>query len=366
MRNNATRGRGSKQDKKSLANRSHFEVATSVLFCKRSTAIACLSLGAALSLTSLSHGQIAIDGTLDSAYGSPLAIGQNATANDSATGNTVQYAAGAEIDATYATIATDPVTAAPALYVFLAGNVDNNHHVDLFIQTGTGGKTVFGSSLATNSNPANVNRLSGTSTGTNRGLQLNAAFAPNYVFLLSPNGEDSTAANSPVGTQNTNVNLYMDDINLNTATAGGGADFNPGTERTVYSSSTYPSLQFSLNNSNTAGVTTTTATGQTAVSTGLEYKIDLSDITEVGQTISTIKISAIVTDLNQMSLTNQITGLPANYIYNFGSMGTTQDVGEPTYGDATDFDNQNANLFVTVPTPEPTSLSLLALGGCGI
>ena len=312
----------------------------------------------------VSHGQIAVNGTLDPLFGAPLAYDQEPAGFGDATtvdpNDPKSYATGSEIDATYATIQNN------TLYVFFAGNLrgqgppdttyPSEDQLDVFIQTGTGGQNqLVTNTLNGGASPSGYNRLTGTSTGANRGLQFDSSFAPNYFFSMQEFDGGATDA------INQDSNIYMNYANLNTGDAGYLGASNPGIG--TISGSANQGIQATLDNSNVLGVTATSVPSQAAlaaVNTGMEFAIPLSDITEAGQTLSTIEITGMIATHGQDYISNQVVGLQPGYPAADGS----GNLGDPTYAGGTNFNNDPGLQYVTLAVPavpEPASLSLLAL-----
>jgi hypothetical protein len=323
-------------------------------------AIAAGAIGSA----GVSRAAITINGSLDPSFGAPLALAQVPTsAGDSTTGNTQGYASGSEIDATYATIQND-ANSTPTLYLFFAGNLassttgSTSPNLDLFIQTGTGGiNTLSTNTLSGGASPGHYNRLTGTSTGANRGLEFDSTFAPNYYVTIADDGGSSG------DTHNTDYDIYTNWANLNTGASGYLGHSSPGNDNGVISGGTNTlNALVSLDNSNTGGVTSTSvpsAAALEAITTGMEVSIPLASITEAGQTLSTIEISALITDTQQDDVYNQVTNLQPGYD---GANGTnSNDLGDPTYAGGTNFNNDAGMQYITISVPEPASLGLIAL-----
>ena len=306
-------------------------------------------------------GQITVNGSLDPAFGGPLAYGQEPAGFGDATtvdpNDPKSYATGSEIDATYATVQNN------TLYLFFAGNLrgqgppdttyPSEDQLDIFIQTGTGGQNQLATNTLTGgASPSGYNRLTGTSTGANRGLQFDAGFAPNYFFAMQEFDGGATDA------VNQDSNIYMNYANLNTGASGYLGAANPGIGTLTGSNNL--GIEATLDDSNVGGVTATSVPSQAAlaaVGTGMEYAIPLADITEAGQTLSTIEITAMVATHGQDYISNQVVGLQPGYPAADGN----GNLGDPTYAGGTNFNNDPGQQFVTVSVPEPASLGLLAL-----
>jgi hypothetical protein len=313
--------------------------------------------------TTGARAAITVDGNLDGDYGVPLAVGQVPTsAGDSTTVATNQgYSDGSELDATYGTIQNN------TLYLFFAGNLGGTNNLDIFIQTGTGGSNQFQQYIGTTPNRGKnvpLNRLSGVWTGsTNRGLQFDSGFAPNYALTInSPGG-------SPTDTHNADFNSYMNYVNINTGVDGFLGYGNPGTPGTYNNnqsgSQNVLGISYGFNNSNTAGVTSTSVGNPSAVTTGFEFAIPLANITEAGQAApSTVEVAAIMDNNGRDTVYNQVTGLQPGY--NGANGSNNNSLGDPTYAGATNFNNDSGLQYVTIAVPEPASAGLLGLASLGL
>ncbi len=287
---------------------------------------------------------IAVDGNLDAAYGSPLAYDQTPTsAGDATTVAANQgYANGSELDAVYGVVQNN------TLYLFFAGNLGNSDNLDLFIQTGAGGVNMLANQTLGGGNPGGYQRLA--KLGSNRGLVFDSSFAPNYFLTASSPGGSAT------DTSNQDFNSYVNYANLNTGTYGYLGYGNPGPPGKFNTNQNGNALgmAYGFNNSNIAGVTATSVPSQSAlasVATGLEFSIPIADLTESGQTVTSIQITAFLADQHQDLIYNQLTGLAPGYTdLNGNANSSTTSLGDPTYAVATNFNND-------IPGPHYVSIS---------
>lgn len=271
--------------------------------------------------TLAAHAQITVDGTLDGAYGSPIAVqtintgfGDN-TATDGGSGG------GSELDAAYGSISGGN------LYLFLAGNLQQNfNHLNIFIQgAGTGQNTLSG--------------LSGSLAPLN-GSVFSPGFSPTYALDINGgNGGNGTLYTDLYSLIGTPSSSYVGAVSL----SGG------------IGSGTFSGLQIALNNLNVAGVNgnTGTAANQTAaaaVTTGIELAIPLASL---GDPTGPINVLADINGNGNGYLSNQFlpglaagTGNLGTITFNFGS---------------------TPGQYLTVPAvPEPTTLALGALSGLAL
>ena len=272
--------------------------------------------------------QITIDGTRDSYYAGG-AQGNIQTINTNFGKNTqgvVGTANGSELDNAVGEFGTSD------FYLFLGGNLESNfNHLEIFIDTGTGGQNVLRSDNP-NVDFNGLNRMSG--------LTFDTGFSPNYYFSI---GGDGTS-------------LYGNWAQL--LPGGGGSGGYLGT--TGYASNgaltggTDQGIRLTLNNSNVSGVGAGTgaATGNPgAVSTGAEFAIPLSLLGNPtwGQGV---KVAAFINGSGHDFVSNQVLGgLPIG----------TDNLGDPHN---VNFNNYAGNQYFVVP--EPASFAVLGLGLFGL
>jgi len=238
---------------------------------------------------------ITVDGTLDAAYGSALAVqtvNTSANADNTTTGGN---ATGSELDAAYG------VVSGGNLYVFITGNFQNNgNRMALFIADGRAGQSTF-------SYP------SGSISHFN-GSQFSPGFSCTFAMDLNLNS------------YSVNVSEYLLVTTTGVPASGSQGAFAISSSTGIGSGSpnsqgwTAP-ITIALNNNNTGGVTyssTGTAANQAAaaaVTTGYEMVIPLSDL---GNPTGPIKVMALMTGSSDQGLYNQfLPGLTAPH----GSVG---------------------------------------------
>ncbi|HEY1687117.1 MAG TPA: dockerin type I domain-containing protein [Tepidisphaeraceae bacterium] len=240
---------------------------------------ACAAVGFGQSRAS---AQIVVDGTLDAAYGTPLAT---QTINSSYGDNTtpsVDDSTGSELDAIYSTVQNN------TLYIMLTGDIQNNGNLlNLFIDDGRGG-----------SNPLNAASGNGGHLPSMNGSIFSSGFNPTYEI----------DANDYQGTFYTNTYSLYNNLPANYI----GAD--PLTKG--IGSATLDTVQVGVNNTNIGGVVgnTTAQDGSTvigaaadqtaadAVTTGIEFGIPLSLL---GNPTGQIKIMADINGGSDSGPSNQ-------------------------------------------------------------
>jgi len=275
-----------------------------------------------------SYGGISGDlSTTSVSYGSALSVQTIGTGFGNAAGGN-DSAGGSEADANYGTISSDG-----NLYLFLAGNFENNgNHANVFIQATGGGQNV-------------LNISGGWTASAMNGSVFSPGFAPNLLI----------DANDYAGT------LYTDTYFLN----GGGSVNNyigaiPASSTGIYPATTLAGITLALNNNNGAGVDGNTGNpepgaGLTAT-TGLELAIPLSQLSYAGGPI------LVMEDVNGGGdgfLSNQfLLGLPAGT----GNVGGGGPFSGPSSG-AFNFGSTLGEFYTVVP--EPSSIALVLVGLLG-
>lgn len=260
-------------------------------------------------------------GTTSVSYGGPLAIQTVNTGfgNSSYTGSpNGPDANGSELDAAYGTVSGGN------LYLFLAGNLENNGNaLNLFI--GGGGTTVGQNSLNTSISPLSNMNGSTFASGMNATLGFSINDYQGTVYTDVSNLQGGGGG-------------YMGSVGL-TAGIGSGAP--------AGGSYSLSGFQLALNNSHistmgSAGTALSGATSGANTTTGFEFVIPLADL---GTIDGNIYVMADINNGGDNYLSNQfLDGLSVGS----GNMGTA------TFS--------NAGYFV-VPVPEPTTWSLLAMSG---
>jgi hypothetical protein len=256
-----------------------------------------------LGLGNIANGQITVDGTLDAAYGPPIAV-QTVETNfgDAAPPGSL---GGSELNAAYAHIAGG------RLYLLLTGNHEPNFNkLEVFIDSKPGGENVVSAT------PEYDFFNGGNWISTNmQGLTFDTGFELDYHLFSRWGGGG--------------VNPYEADfIDRN----GGGSAMVPGASGTtaaplslqasgsILAGSTGPNasgssltqnLDFAIDNNNAAGVLGGTLASDpvaaAAVTTGMEFSIALADLGNPGPG-STIKICAAINNGDHNYLSNQFLG----------------------------------------------------------
>lgn len=273
----------------------------------------------------------AVDGTRDVDYGSALSVQQTPTGfGDSNTG-AVDTANGSELDAAYGTVANG------RLYIFLSGNLETNFNkVDIFIDSASGGTNVLGT---LSNNQGNFNNMTG--------LTFDTGFAPDHWV-------SATAGNSP-------TSIFVDYGNLQTQSGFFAGSTTPGSNGTLTGGNGGPPILFTFNDSNTTGVTSSTAPNDAAsVTTGMELSMSLADL---GYTSGNINVSAFINNGDHNYLSNQVLGSLPSGTGNLGGDGAGNFTGNAS---GINFNNFAGNQFFTVSVPEPGSIGLISLVGLAL
>lgn len=304
-------------------------------------------------LASLASAQV-VDGTLDGVYGAPIAVQTVETQFGDA--NPPGNLGGSELDAAYARVAGG------RLYLMFTGNHEPNFNkLDIFIDSTAGGE----------------NQLSGTpgydfhngSTWISQnmvGLRFDAGFTADYHMFSrwgSGNGpyevdfvnrSGGGSAQVPGASQGGAPAIGL--VSTGSIPAG---DVGPNASG---SSLTQP-LDFAINNNNNAGVLGgTNAANQAAamaVTTGMEFSIDLADLGAPADG-STIKVCAMINNGDHNYLSNQLLG---------GLQAPQGNLGGDGFGGFTgtlsgiNLDALPGAQCFAVTVPEPSALALLVLGG---
>jgi len=262
-----------------------------------------------------------LNGTLNTGfYGSPLAVQTINTGFGNAGG--VDSGGGSELDAAYGRVSGGD------LYLFLAGNVENNgNHLNVFIAGGAAGQ----------------NTLS-TSGGTLAAMN-GSVFSPgfNATFAFDENDYAGT--------------LYSEEYNL-IANTGGYVGALPGTAG-IYAGSDGGVMSLYVNNNHisTMGAANAALSGATSganTTTGYELVIPLSAI---GYTGGNIMVLADVNGTSDAYLSNQF--LPGL------AVGTGNVGGDGPYGPGGSLFNfaNTPGEYFTVAVPEPSTLAICGLSG---
>lgn len=315
------------------------------------------SLLAGVALSGVAVGVAAaqvVDGTVDGAYGAALAVQTVETQFGDA--NPPGNLGGSELDAGYATISGG------RLYLMLTGNHEPNFNkLDIFIDSTAGGENALTGTPGYDF----FNGSSWISQNMN-GLTFDASFGADYhlfsrwgsgtgpyeVDFINRNGGGSAQVPGSSQAGSNAVGL------ISTGFIGAG-DFGPNASASALSQP----LFFAIDNNNNAGVTGgTNAANQAAaaaVTTGMEFSIDLADLGNPGNG-DVIKIAAMINNGDHNYLSNQILGglaAPQGNLGGDGSGGFTGTLG------GVNFENLAGLQYFTITVPEPSALALLALGG---
>lgn len=318
------------------------------------------------------YASIIVDGTKDASYGPALAVQTVLTRYGDEDG--VGAPNGGELDAAYAKIWNG------RLYIMLTGNLENDggNKMQLYIDSKAGGENTLSATPDYDSefSPGNwrSNRLGG--------MTFDNGFTADYHIIARRNGgnlevdfvdragggsEQVPGASSL--TPIVRIDALPDPHLTNFVTAIGtipAGDIGPNASM----SSLSQDLEVGFNNSNSAGVLgcsgtfashTCTAADQTAaaaVTTGLEFSIDLADLGSpaVG---SEIKIAAMYGNGEFTDYSNQfLGGLPAPH--------WKYDASLLPFNLENEAGNQFFTLTVAAEVPEPTAWALVGMAVVGL
>ena len=299
-------------------------------------------------------GAQVVDGTVDGAYGGAITVQTVETQFGDA--NPPGNLGGSELDAGYATISGG------RLYLMLTGNHEPNFNkLEVFIDSRPGGENTLTSTPA-----YDFFTGSGWISQNMGGMTFDAGFGADYhlfsrwgggpgpyeVDFVNRNG--GGAASVPGASQPGSPTVGL--ISSGSIPAG---DIGPNASG---SSLTQP-LFFAINNNNAGGVLGGTnpanQAAALAVTTGMEFSIDLADLGNPGNG-DVIKIAAMIDNGDHNYLSNQILGgLPAPQ----GNLGGDGGGGFTGSLSGINFNNFSGLQYFTITVPEPASLALLVLGG---
>lgn len=262
---------------------------------------------------------ILLDGYREARYGAARAVQTTPTGFGNATnGNQSTALNGSELDAAYTYVSGD------SLYVFLAGNLENNgNQVELFFDSQAGGQNTLAS---TNPN------VDGNGLNALAGLTFDQGFTADYYLSLkggqfAPN--ILTAYFASLGAGGTGISP------ASTSLGGTGYLLNLPGGRTG---------RLALDNSNTGGVSdTSVGVGvPDAVVTGLELALPLSAL---GFPVGSVKVTAFVNGGSHAFLSNQVLGGLPSGTANLGIPGPVN------------FSTYAGNQYFTAPIPAVAQLT---------
>jgi len=269
-----------------------------------------------------------LNGTLNTGfYGSPLAIQTINTGFGNAAGGN-DSAGGSELDAGYGHISGG------TLYLFLAGNVENNgNHLNVFVDGGAVGETTL--------------NTSGGSLGSMNGSVFGPGFQATYAFDM----------NDYQGT------LYNEEYNLvgGSQVSGGYVGSLAESSLGIAAGGFGGSALLYLNNhhASTMGAAGTALSGATSgvnATTGLEMAIPLSAI---GYSGGNIMVLADINGGGDSYLANQFLPGLAVGTGNVGGGGPYTGPNSGTFN----FANTPGEYFTIAGVPEPASMVMLGLSG---
>jgi hypothetical protein len=255
-------------------------------------------------------GQIEMDGVLDAAFGNPKVAQIVYTGFGNASDGVNGYANGSELDGGWIKVDSD----AGMLYLFFSGNLESNFNkLDIFIDCipGSGQNEVRSDNSDVDFN--GLNRMGRGLVDTNNdgtpdtefpGLKFDADFAADFFITTtiggySPGGSPSTqyANIAQMPTDGGGVGAYVGSGPFTDAIAGSNL-----IDDVVYGT------QFSINNSNVAGVSGDPADAGSGcgVTTGIEIRIPLVLTGWDGS--SDVKICAVINGQGHDYASNQVLG----------------------------------------------------------
>lgn len=298
---------------------------------------------------------VVVDGTRDAAYGSPLAIQTVDTGFGDA--NPPGNVNGSELDAGYARIEGN------RLYLMFTGNLEPNFNkLEVFIDSVAGGENTLSGTPG-----YDFNGGSGWNTANFAGMTFDTGFTADYHLF----GRWSNNGNGPFEVDFVNrqggVNAMVPG-SMGVGTNGVGLIStgmilagNVGTNAS--GSALTQNLEFAINHNNAGGVIggngAANQANAAAVTTGMEFSIDLADLGNpaIG---SQIRISAMIGNADHNYMSNQVLGgLPAgtNNLGGDGSGNFTGNLGGINF-------NQFAGeqYFTVNVVPEPGTMIALGAG----
>jgi len=287
---------------------------------QRTLALALVACGA-----SAAFAQITMDGQRDAAYGAALAVQNNETGFGDSNLGLVGPANGSELDNLHVRrTATD-------LYLYIGGNLEGGpttfNKIAIFVDSQAGGYN----RLPTDLPDIDFNRfIRFGDDGSGNGLKFDSGFEADHFLGLVCGGDPAA--------------LYLNYSEVKKVADGGVAYYmgtaNPGSDGTLSGGNNPFNAQYTLNNSNVAGVPGGIGVdpGNGApVATGMEVKIPLA---QIGAGSGDIRLTIFVFNDGFDFLSNQF--LPG--------LGGADNLGEPRL---VDLELVAGNQFVTVPGSAP-------------
>lgn len=251
--------------------------------------------------------EVVINGNADASYGAPIAVQSIGTLFGNATSGTPGFANGSELDAIYARLTPR------ALCLLLAGNLQSDYKkLDLYFDTQPG----EGQNKLRGDNPAvdgdGLNRMG--DDGSGNGMRFDQDFSPDYYLTVT--GGDTGGGH---------YEMFANWAELLTH-GGGTARFLGRTDALssglLATGSNPHDIRLTINNSNTAGVTSGSGPSSGAgVTTGVEIWIPMPAF---GCPPGCIRMAAVVNGSLYDFVSNQVIGsLPAE----------TSNLGDPRFVD---------------------------------
>jgi hypothetical protein len=241
---------------------------------------------------SAAFGIPTVDGTLDAAlYGAALAVQTVQTSGSDTTGAGTNLISGTELDAAYV------VAKNGKLYLMVTGNISNTWGaVSVYIDSTS---AITNNILDTSG--FNANQWAEPEILGPNGMTFDAGFSPDYwLYVRGSYGDVNDSfyiSYLDLGVKGDEWNEYLEStvdesLNVNFIT-GTGANEHP--------------IGFALDNSNSNGVVSGTAAADQvaaeAVTTGLEFSIDLADL---GTPTGLVRIAIVAADAGNTYLINQV------------------------------------------------------------
>ena len=292
-------------------------------WCGRGLGIALLSAATA------AHAQFVTDGTREAAYDDPLAVQMTPTGfGDNSQGSQI-LANGSELNAAYARIVgTD-------LYLFLSGNLESNGNpLELFFDTKTGGQNTL---LGTNPD------VDGNGLNWMAGLTFDAGFGADYYLTLKMEASGTISVHYATLNEPTNV----------------GALVATGNSTNLAITLPVGTAELGLDNSNTAGVTSSVNAGADDVRTGIELKLPLAAL---GAPVGDFRLCTFINGGGHGFLSNQV----------LAPLGQTRsNLGDPATVNFSQIGAAQSVLIARTAASRPllglsqTELAFIATGGVG-